>query len=186
MRGGDIIKTKIPSLSYNAMFKAVFSNNKYILSKLVESILDYYKINIDIKDRELIIKNNELPLNNYQDKQLICDYIIRLDDNTEINIEVNRLEYLGVTERNLTYSFKIYYDHFNRGDEYDKFARYTLLQVNFNNYPNPNDKNINRFYMIDVDDLKNRLSNSFSIMNIDIEKCYKLVYNKDNLERLLI
>ncbi len=35
---------KIPCLSYNAMFKAVFSNNKYILSKLTEAILDYYNI----------------------------------------------------------------------------------------------------------------------------------------------
>ena len=54
------MKHKIPNLSYNAMFKAVFSNNKYLISKLVEAILDYYKINIDIKGKELII--NSLPL----------------------------------------------------------------------------------------------------------------------------
>ncbi len=164
------------------MFKAVFSNNKYIISKLVESILDYYKIKIDIKGKELIIKNNEIPVDNYQDKQLICDYIIKLDDNTEVNIEINRSKYIGVTERNLTYSFKIYYDHFKSGDTYNNFNKYTFLQVNFNNYCNPNGKNINKFYMIDIDDLKNRLSNSFSIMNIDIASCYKLVYNNDNLE----
>lgn len=32
-------KTKIASLCYNAMFQAVFSNNKYMLSRLVQSIL---------------------------------------------------------------------------------------------------------------------------------------------------
>ena len=74
------MKTKIPSLSYNAMFKAVISNNKIILSKLVEAILEYWNLNIDIKDKELIIKTNELPLNNFKDKQLICDYIIKLSD----------------------------------------------------------------------------------------------------------
>ena len=166
------------------MFKAVFSNNKYILSKLVEAILDYYKIDLDIKDKELIIKNNELPLDNYQDKQLICDYIIKIDKNTEINIEVNRSKYIGVTERNLTYSFKIFYDHFKSGDKYDKFNRYTLLQINFNNYSNPNGKNINRYYMIDIDDIENMLSNSYSLMNIDIASCYKLVYNNDNLKEI--
>ena len=166
------------------MFKAVFSNNKYILSKLVEAILDYYKIDLDIKDKELIIKNNELPLDNYQDKQLICDYIIKIDKNTEINIEVNRSKYIGVTERNLTYSFKIFYDHFKSGDKYDKFNRYTLLQINFNNYSNPNCKNINRYYMIDIDDIENMLSNSYSLMNIDIASCYKLVYNNDNLKEI--
>ena len=70
-------KTKIPRLSYNAMFKAVFSNNKVILSKLVQSILEYTKIDINIQNKELIIKNNELPLKNYKSKQLICDYIIK-------------------------------------------------------------------------------------------------------------
>jgi len=58
-------KTKIPRLSYNAMFKAVFSNNRVILFKLVQSILEYTKLDIDIKDKELVIKNNELPLKNY-------------------------------------------------------------------------------------------------------------------------
>ena len=73
-------KTKIFNLSYNAMFKAVFSNNKAILAKLIEAILEYCKMNIDIKGKEIIIKNNELPISNYKDKQLICDYIIKLID----------------------------------------------------------------------------------------------------------
>ena len=36
--------------------------------------------------------------------------------------------------------------------------------------------------MIDKDDMKNRLSNNFSIMNIDIASCYNLVYNNGNLK----
>ncbi len=94
-------KTKIPSLSYNAMFKAVFSNNKYILSKLIESILDYYKIDIDIEGKEIIIKNSELAIDNYLDKSLICDFLIKLDDDKEINIEINRSKYIGLIERNI-------------------------------------------------------------------------------------
>ena len=42
------MKTKIIDMSYNAMFKAVFSNNKYILHKLVEAILDYYNLDMII------------------------------------------------------------------------------------------------------------------------------------------
>ena len=175
-------KTKIPNLAYNAMFRAVISNNKYILSKLVEYILDYYQLDIDISGKELTIQKNELNINNYQDKQLIVDYIIKLDDKNEINIEINRSKYIGLTERNLTYSFKIYYEHFKAGDSYKEFGEYTFLQVNFNNYRNPNGRSINRYYMIDADDLKNKLSKNFSIMNIDIDLCHKLVYNKDNLE----
>ena len=166
------------------MFKAVFSNNKQILSKLIQSILDYYQIDINIKNKELIIRNNELPLDNYQDKQLICDYIIKLDNNTDLNIEVNRSNYIGLTERNLTYSFKIFYEHFKTGDNYYKFNKYNLLQVNFNNFSNPNGKNINRYYLLDIDDINNKLSNNLRIMNIDIVKCYNLVYNNSNLEEI--
>ena len=166
------------------MFKAVFSNNKVILSKLIEAIFDYYRLDIDIKGKELIIKNNELPLDNYQDKQLVCDYIIRVDDDTELNIEINRSTYIGLYERNMTYSFKIFYEHFRAGDGYSKFEKFTLIQVNFNNFSNPNNKNINKYYVIDVDDVANKLSNSFSIMNIDIASCYNLVYNSDNLEEI--
>ena len=124
------------------MFKAVFSNNKVILSKLVQSILEYTKINIDIGNKELIIKNNELPLKNYKSKQLICDYIIKLDENLDLNIEINNSYYPGMIERNMTYSFKIYYEHFKAGDTRVKYNKYNLLQVNFNNFKNPNDKTI--------------------------------------------
>ncbi len=171
------MKTKILSLSYNAMFKAVFSNNKVILSKLIEAILEHSYINIDIKDKDFIIKNNELPIDNYNDKQLICDYIIKLDNINDLNIELNRKQYPGVVERNMTYSFKIYYEHFNRGNEYSEFKKYNLIQVNFNKFKNPNNKSINKYYLLDANDSKNFLSKSICIINIDIEECYKLVYN---------
>ena len=178
------MKSKIPSLSYNSMFKTVFSNNKIVLSKLVQAILEYYQIDIDVKDKELIIRNNELLLDNYRDKQLICDYIIKLDDSSDLNIEINKSKYIGLTERNMTYSFKIFYEHFKVGDNYQEFHKYTLLQVNFNHFSNDNDKTINRYYIINMDDITNKLSNNFSIMNIDIEKCKELVYNSSNLEEI--
>ena len=80
------MKTKIPSLSYNAMFKAVFGSNKNLLGKLIEAILDSYRLDIDIKGKELIIKNNELSIDNYYDRELICDYVIKLDEYHSLNI----------------------------------------------------------------------------------------------------
>ena len=176
------MKTKILSLSYNAMFKAVFSNNKVILSKLIEAILEHSYINIDIKDKEFIIKNNELPIDNYNDKQLICDYIIKLDNVNDLNIELNRKQYPGVVERNMTYSFKIYYEHFNRGNEYSEFKKYNLIQVNFNKFKNPNNKSINKYYLLDANDSKKFLSKSICIINI--EECYNLVYNNTCKEEI--
>ena len=178
------MKNKIHSLSYNAMFKAVMSNNKIILSKLVQAILDYWKFNVDVTNKELILNTNELPLNNFKDKQLICDYIIKLSDNADLNIEINRTFYIGLVERNLTYSFKIFYEHFKSCDNNKEFNRYCLIQVNFNNYKNNNDKRINKFLMIDVDDVSDTLSKNLGIMNIDIASCYNFVYNNDNKEEI--
>lgn len=175
---------KIPKLCYNAMFKAVFSNNKLILTKLIEVILTYCKMNIDIHDKDLIIKNNELPLDNYQDRQLMCDYVIKLNDHVELNIEINKAYYPGLTERNLTYSFKIYYEHFKSGDTYTDFNKYCLLQVNFNHFKNANQKTVNRFFLLDVDDITNSLSKNLCILNVDIASCFKLVYNDGKLQKL--
>ena len=177
-------KTEIPILARNTMFKAVFSNNKKILTKVIEAILDYTKININIKDKDLIIKTNELPLKNYKSKQLICDYIIKLNDYTDLNIEINKSFYPGLTEKNMTYSFKIYYEHFKAGDKYKEFNKYYLLQVNFNNFKNPNDKTINKYFMIDGDDISNTLSKNLCIINIDIESCFNLVYNNTKLTEI--
>ena len=172
---------KIPMLVYNAMFKAVFSNNKQVLSKLIEAILDYLKLNIDIKNKELILKNTELSINNHLDKQLICDYIINLNEYTDLNIEINKTFYPGLTERNMTYSFKIYYEHFKTGDKNVEYNKFNLLQVNFNNFSNPNNKTINKFFLIDTDDLTNVLSKNLLIINIDIASCFNLAYNRTKL-----
>ena len=177
-------KTKIVSLSYNCMFKAIFANNKYMLSKLVQSVLDYCELNINVMNKELIMVNNELPLNNAHDRQLICDYRIKIDDNTELNIESNRAHYPGLEERNMCYCFKIYCDHFKEGDEYDKFEKYFLVQVNFNNFSNPENDTIKDFYLLDVKNPKNYLTKNVCFINVDIASCFKKFYNENKLEEM--
>ena len=177
-------KTKIPKLVYNAMFKAVFSNNKKVFNKMIQAILEYCKIDLDIKDKELIIKNNELPLDKYSSKQLICDYIIKIDKHIDLNIEINKSFYPGLTERNMIYSFKISYEHFKAGDKYKEFNKYKLLQVNFNNFKNEDNEPINTYLMVNTKDVNNVLSNNLCIINIDIESCFNLVYNNTKLDEI--
>lgn len=177
-------KTEIISLSYNAMFKAVFYDNKKVLINIIQAIFDYCNFKIDIEEDNLIIRNNELPIGNAHDKQLVCDYIIKIDDNTDLNIEINRTSYPGLVERNMTYSFKIYCDHFKSGDKYPELNKYNLIQVNFNNFSNPDGRCINKFFLIDTDNIVNYLSKNLCIINIDIASCFKLVYNNDKLDEI--
>lgn len=73
----------------------------------------------------------------------------------------------------MTYSFKIYYEHFKTGDTRVKYNKYNLLQVNFNNFKNPNDKTINKYYMLDGDiltmDEKEKLLNDIKLKASDEE-----------------
>ena len=43
---------------------------------------------------------------------------------------------------------------------------------------------INKYYLLDANDSKNFLSKSICIINIDIEECYKLVYNNTCKEEI--
>ena len=177
-------KTKISSLCYNAMFKAVFYNNKYMLSRLVQAILDYLELDINVINKELDIKNNELSLNNIHNKALICDYYIKINDVLELNIEVNKRYYPGLEERNIAYCFKIYGDHFRSGDKYNKFKQYLLFQINFNNYKNPDREVVNEFYIIDTKNHKNYLTKNVCFINVDIEECFKMIYNEDKRKEM--
>ena len=177
-------KTKIANLCYNAMFKAVFYNNKYMLSRLVQAILDYLEIDIDVMNKELDIKNNELSLNNIHNKSLICDYYIKINDALELNIEINKRHYPGLEERNIAYCFKIYGDHFRSGDKYNKFKQYLLFQINFNNYKNPDNEVVKEFYIIDTKNPQNYLTKNVCFINIDIEESLKMIYNEDKLKEM--
>ena len=72
---------------------------------------------------------NTLPVSNYMDKQLICDYIIKVDDSHRLNIEINRELYPGLKERNTTYVFQIFYSHFKVGSEYKDFEKFFTFQI---------------------------------------------------------
>ena len=173
---------KVPYLMYNAMFKSVFRKNPNVLKRLVELVLEENDIHLNLEDKTLTLKNNDLILNHYKDKQYICDFIINIDKYTDLSIEINRTFYPGLMERNMAYSFNIYYNHFKQGNNYNEFEKYGLIQINFNKFSLSDDKIMNAFYLIDKDNPLNILSKNLLIIHIDVYKCYKLVYNKTNLD----
>ena len=81
-------------------------------------------------------------------------------------------------------TFKIYGDHFRSGDKYNKFKQYLLFQINFNNYKNPDNEVVKEFYIIDTKNPKNYLTKNVCFINIDIEECFKMIYNEDKLKEM--
>ena len=129
-------KMIIPSLTYDAMFKAVLDNNSILLDKLVNAIIKHCKLAIT-EDRELELLKNELALHKNSSKKLICDYLIRVNGSMDINLELNRYYYEEQPNRNLDYAFTIYSRHFKSSSNYLEYGKYNIIQINFNNYPNP-------------------------------------------------
>lgn len=178
--------TKIISLSKNAMFKAVFMDNKEMLAVIVKAVLEYCNIVKNFNSKDLIIKTNELKLNNGHNRQLVCDCIIKVDDNLELNIEINKSNYQGVTERNMAYIFNIYYHHFKAGDKYKSFTTYSTIQANFNLFPNADNETIGMYMLLNTNKLEDYLSKNLRIINIDIDCCYKMFYNKNTRKDMLL
>lgn len=175
------MKTNIISLSHYDMFKAVISNNKHLLAIIIQAILDYYKMDIKIKENDLIFKRNT---HDFDDKVLICNYAIKISEDIELNIEIKKLSitnYQFAPERNPIYCFNIFYYY-----KKDKTKKNNLFRVNLSNNHNPNGKCINSFYLIDIDDIMNISSNNLNILNIDIASCYDLIFKKDKSEKISV
>ena len=184
------MKIKIPSLSYNAMFKAIISNNKYILSKLIEAILEYYKIDIDIKDKELIVKNNDNAHNaqspNDEKISIINKIKIKKEGKSEYIVnELNSKKYL------LNKNFSLLFNDFekktlftlflNEGD-FEKFnQKLDIIDNNFNSASKRFQSNINELKRT-VDD-KDELILYLREKVRENEMKIKILLNQIHLER---
>lgn len=154
-------KTKISRLLYNTK---LISNNKVILSKLIQSILEYIKLDIDISDKELLNKE--------------YGYTIKLDEDLNLNIETFEFYHPDTINPDITYGIKICYEQFNSKDN---IVDYDLLLINFNEFKNPFDKTVAKYYLVDSDDEMDDLSDNLCVLNVGVESCFDLVHNKTKL-----
>lgn len=178
------MKTEIPALSYDSMFKAVFNKNNYFLCALIKSITDYYHLDIIVNKDNLILKNVELPIDNKNDKRMVCDFRVAVDKEHEVAIEINRSKKPGLTERNIAYSFKLFTENFRVGDPYSKLRNYMFIQVNFDDFFNEDKELISDLGIANRKNPKFNRFKQFNILKIDIASCLKLVYNKSNLDEI--
>lgn len=68
--------------------------------------------------------------------------------------------------------------------DFQPLNKLCILSAGWLIFKNPNGRRINRFFMIDLDDITNQLSKNLSIINIDIASCFDFAYNKTNLKEV--
>ena len=122
-------KVRLIPLTYDFMFKSVFSKNLEILK---EFLVDLLHLEYELEELDIRILNNELPKEIYSEYQKRIDVNIVLNDNIFVEIEINREDFSLVKYRNKMYADKVSSMMLESGDNYKKLEDIYFYQLNLN------------------------------------------------------
>ena len=164
---------KLPILCYDFIFKSVFIGNENILAKMISSVTG---IDYRILEDNITIYTNEIPIDNKNEKFKKCDFILKIDKDNIINLEINTQSYTGMIIKNLSYVFGLYSKNIKKGQSYnDKFI---VTQINIDCFKN--DKDALTEYVLRSKDEDDIYTESFKIYTLNVYKCHELYYNYKN------
>ena len=165
---------KFPLMCYDIIFKSVFMNNENILAKMISDITN---IDYKILENNITLEANELPISKKNEKAKRCDFIVRLDKDYILNLELNRQSHTGLIVRNLSYVFNLFSTNTKAGDEYNK--NLVVMQININCFDNQNGKALSRYHIKEDygDDI---YSNNLVLYTLNVVNCKELYYNYSN------
>lgn len=123
-------------MTYDIVFKSFFQRNKNILKDYLNS-LSIVKINQTSKINFL---NSELYQENKHEYHKIIDLYIVIDNKTFIDIELNKMPFEIVMERNHLYLSKLSSMLLETGENIKKLKHYYLYQINLNAHKSDRDK----------------------------------------------
>lgn len=165
---------KFPLMCYDVIFKSVFLNNENILAKMISDITN---IDYKILENNITLEANELLISKKNEKAKRCDFVVRLDKDYILNLELNRQSHTGLIIRNLSYVFNLFSTHTKIGDEYNE--NLVVMQININCFDNQNNKALSRYH-IKEDYYNNIYSNNLLLYDLNVVNCSKLYYNYNN------
>mgnify|MGYP007101902123 CR=1 FL=1 len=85
------IELKKPFLLYDPVFKSIFTGNENIIGKMISDITGF---NYLFLENNIYLDTNELSIDRFNEKFKRCDFIVRVDDDNIINLEINNIFYL--------------------------------------------------------------------------------------------
>ena len=159
-------KYSIPILCSDPIFKSVFMDCPNILSKFIYDITGKYYNNINLG-------MNEIPINRNNEKFKRCDFIINVDNNKIINIELNSEYSKTLLIKNTSYIFEIFSNNTSNGEDYNEDLE--VIQININNFSRFKKPVLD--YQIINNDYSHVYFNGLKIWDLDIVKCKKLYYS---------
>ena len=168
------MKYRHPFLCYDVVFKTLFSTHPNLLARLISDITN---LSYDLLENNIYLEANELPIERDNEKFKRCDFIVKYDKNSVINIEINKHSYTGLLVKNLSYVCNLFSTRFSKGEDYDDNIQ--VIQININAFKDIKAKPLTKYYF------KEETTNEIYIENINIYalnvvKCYEVYYNNHN------
>ena len=126
----------LPFLMYDITMKAIFTDEVNILAKMVSDITG---IDYKLLEDNVVLETNEIPISRKNEKTKKCDFILKIDKDNILNLEINTSYYPEVVIKNLSYLFGIYSRTSKKGKKYNK--NILIRQVNLNCYDDKDNNN---------------------------------------------
>ena len=165
---------RYPLMCYDQVFKAIFSSLPNLLARLISDITD---IQYELLENNIYLETNELPIEKSNEKAKKCDFIVKYDNNSVINIELNNYSHTGLILKNLAYACKLFSTSFEKGKNYNK--NFHVVQININTFKEPSKKPLSKYYL--KEDTTNDIYNkNIVIYSLNVVNCYNLYYNNHN------
>ena len=123
-------KKRVIPATFDPVFKSLLTNenNRGYLEDLISYVT---KIPKEIISKNMVVVNNQLPIEKYNNKQLNTDILVEIEKNV-INLEMNAQKEIGIFEKNAAYYQKLMVDQYKRSADYRNIKR--VIQINFNDF----------------------------------------------------
>ena len=79
-------KLTLPFLMYDISIKSIFVDEVNILAKMVSDITG---IDYKLLEDNVVLETNELPVNRMNEKAKKCDFILKINKDNILNLEIN-------------------------------------------------------------------------------------------------
>ena len=166
--------TPIVSLRFDKAFKIIFNKEKRVLLRMLRDVLG-----IEVDDNSTLTIGEELLPPNIFGKMYRLDVRVEMFNSILISIEMNNnTNKVNTTNRNMLYLARNISGYVSEGTKDEELENYGSIMLNLNRFRNSNNKELDEIMLLSIHSgiIASKL---FKIYNLDIDKCYKLMYNND-------
>ena len=102
-------------------------------------VADITGMDYNILKNNITLEATELPISSINEKAKRCDFILRIDKDNILSLELNSSHYTGIVIKNLAYLCQIFSRETKAGNQYNE--NLNVMQLNLNCFTKSNDEN---------------------------------------------